>query len=185
MFLLSNLSEVKYWIVLVSELEVRYNYSGVKKNWRKIRKKNTRPLRFHQNDFHFQSRFCAEPTQWNNNAIILRFLYGNEAIALHSIKYISKKKGIDKNNLCDYTPTNKQDNSQPIASDIFFNLLIFVRSVNWFIKFLFTLISLQRSATVLFLSFSSFFIFSTILFFIFMCLFGRILCYSCVCSGQI
>lgn len=99
--------------------------------------------------------------------------------------YYFKIKGIDKNILCVYTPTNKQDNSQPIASDILFNLLIFVRSVNWFIKFLFTRISLQRSETVLFLSLSSFFIFSTILFFIFMCLFGMFLHYSCVCSGQI
>ena len=102
-----------------------------------------------------------------------------------SLKYIISKKGIDKNNLCDYTPTNKFERSQPIASDIFFSLLIFVRSVNWFIKFLLTLISLQRSAIVLFLSLSSFFIFSTILFFNFMCLFGRILYYSCVYSGQI
>lgn len=96
-----------------------------------------------------------------------------------------QNKGIDKNILCVYTPTNKFNRSQPIASDILFNLLIFVRSVNWFIKFLFTRISLQRSATVLFLSLSSFFIFSTILFFIFMCLFGRFLHCSRVCSGQI
>ena len=48
------------------ELEVRYNYSGVKNFWRKIRKKNTRPFRFHQNDFHFQSRFFRmnEPQKW-------------------------------------------------------------------------------------------------------------------------
>ena len=44
-------------MVLVKEWEVRYNYSGVKKNWRKIRKKNTRPFPFSQNDFYFQSRF--------------------------------------------------------------------------------------------------------------------------------
>ena len=77
--------------MLVNELEVRYNYSGVKKNWRKIRAKTTRPLRFHQNDFHFQSRFCAEPNHKKDNVKLLRFLYGNEAIALHSIKYIISK----------------------------------------------------------------------------------------------
>ena len=79
--------------MLVRELEVRYNYSGVKNFWRKIREKNTRPFRFLQNDFHFQSRFCAEPTQYIYIIISLRFLYGNEATSLHSIKYIILKKG--------------------------------------------------------------------------------------------
>ena len=43
--------------MLVRELEVRYNYSGVKNFWLKIRKKNTRPRRFRQTDFQFQTRF--------------------------------------------------------------------------------------------------------------------------------
>ena len=67
-------------MVLVRELEVRYNYSGVKKNWRKIRKKNTRPLRFRQNDFQFQTRFYAEPTQQIYIVVLLRFLHGNEIV---------------------------------------------------------------------------------------------------------
>lgn len=50
-------------MVLVRELEVRYNYSGVKKNWRKIRVKITRPFRFLQNDFQFQSRFLTGQAQ--------------------------------------------------------------------------------------------------------------------------
>ena len=117
---------------------------------------------------------------------LLRFLYENKTFypALLQVYYF-KIKGIYKNILCVYTPTNKFDSSHPIASAILFNLLMFVRSVNWFMQFLFTLISLQRSATVLFLSLSSFFIFSTILFFIFMCLLGMFLYYSSVYSGQI
>ena len=99
--------------------------------------------------------------------------------------YHFKIKGLKKIFVQTYKPSNKFERLHPIASDILFNLLMFVRSVNWFIKFLLTRISLQMSETVLFLSLSSFFIFSTILFFIFMCLFGRFLYYSCVCSGQI
>ena len=52
---------------------------------------------------------------------------------VHSFKYIISKKGIDKNILCDYTPTNKQDNSQPIASAILFNMLTGVLSFSWLI----------------------------------------------------
>ena len=50
-----------------------------------------------------------------------------------SPRFIISKKGIDKNNLCDYTPTNKSARLQPIALDIFFNLLTGVLSLNWFI----------------------------------------------------
>ena len=80
-------------MMLVRELEVRYNYSGVKKNWRKIRKKNTRPLRFPQSDFHFQTRFLAEPTQYIYIIISLRFLYGNELFSTYSLRFIISKNG--------------------------------------------------------------------------------------------
>ena len=115
------------------ELEVRYNYSGVKNFWRKIRKKNTRPLRFCQNNFQFQTGFLHNRTR---KATMLRdcvFYMETKCISFDSLKYIISKKGIDKNNLCDYTPTNKFARSQPIASDIFFSLLIGVLSLNWLI----------------------------------------------------
>ena len=177
---------LNYWRVLVSELEVIYNYSGVKNFRRKIRKKKHPPPSISANCFSISNWILADWNQQSGNAKLLRFLLGNEIYLfwLPSIDFF-KKKGITKNNLCDYTPTNKFARLQPIALDIFLNLLNGVLSLNWFIKFLLTFISLQRSETVLFLSLSSFFMFSIILFFKFMCLFGRILCYSCVCSGQI
>ena len=176
---------LNYWWVLVMELEVIYNYSGVKNFRRKSCKKNTRPLRFWQTDFWFQTGFLHNITIKVTMPRDCVFYMETKVFLCAPLKYIISKKGINKNKLSGYTPANKSARLQPIASDIFFSLLIFVRSVNWFIKFLFTRISLQRSVTVLFLSLSSFFIFSTILFFNFMCLFGRILYYSCVYSGQI
>ena len=44
-----------------------------------------------------------------------------------------QKNGINKNNLCDYTPTNKFERLHPIASDILFNLLTGVLSFSWLI----------------------------------------------------
>ena len=123
---------LNYWMVLVRELEVRYNYSGVKNFWRKSCKKNTRPFRFWQTDFWFQTGFLqteANKATMQNSCVF----YMETKQLLYTLSNIFiKNKGIDKNILCVYTPTNKQDNSQPIASDIFFNLLMFVRSVNWF-----------------------------------------------------
>ena len=124
---------LNYWIVLVMELEVRYNYSGVKNFWRKSRKKNTRPLRFRQTDFQFKTGFW----QTEANKLIISFycvFYMETNVFLWTPSNILfQKKGINKNNLCDYTPTNKFDRSHPIASDIFFNLLTGVLSFSWLI----------------------------------------------------
>ena len=80
-------------MVLVRELEVRYNYSGVKNFWREIRVKITRPLSFRQNDFHFQTRFYAEPTQQIYIVVLLRFLYGNEIESFTLLQIYYFKKG--------------------------------------------------------------------------------------------
>ena len=115
------------------ELEVRYNYLGVKNFWRKSRKKNTRPLRFRQNDFQFQTRFWQIEANKVTMSRYCVFYMETKLFPFASPRFIISKKGIDKNNLCDYTPTNKFARSQPIASDIFFSLLIGVLSLNWFI----------------------------------------------------
>ena len=115
------------------ELEVRYNYSGVKNFWRKSCKKNTRPLRFCQNNFQFQTGFCQIEANKETISRYCVFYMETKVFPFNSLKYIISKKGIDKNNLCDYTPTNKSARLQPIALDIFFNLLTGVLSLNWFI----------------------------------------------------
>ena len=115
------------------ELEVRYNYSGVKNFWLKSRKKNTRPLRFWQNGFQFQTGFWQTEA---NKATMSRdcvFYVETKYIPFASPRFIISKKGYQQNNLCDYTPTNKSARLQPIALDIFFNLLTGVLSLNWFI----------------------------------------------------
>ena len=124
---------LNYWRVLVSELEVRYNYSGVKNFRRKIRKKNTRPLRFQQTDFQFQTRFWQTEANKATMSRYCVFYMETKSFSFDSLKYIISKKGINKNTLCDYTPTNKLARSQPIASDIFFNLLTGVLSFSWLI----------------------------------------------------
>ena len=121
------------WWVLVSELEVRYNYSGVKNFWRKSWKKNTRPLRFLQTDFWFQTGFLQIEANKKTISFYCVFYMETKCISFDSLKYIISKKGINKNNLCDYTPTNKFTRSQPIASDIFFSLLTGVLSFSWLI----------------------------------------------------
>ena len=115
------------------ELEVRYNYSGVKNFWLKSRKKNTRPLRFWQNGFQFQTGFWQTEA---NKATMSRdcvFYMETKVFFITPLNILFQKKGINKNKLCDYTPTNKSARLQPIALDIFFNLLTGVLSLNWFI----------------------------------------------------
>ena len=115
------------------ELEVRYNYSGVKNFWLKSRKKNTRPLRFWQNGFQFQTGFWQTEA---NKATMSRdcvFYVETKVFLCAPLKYIISKKGINKNKLSGYTPANKSARLQPIASDILFNLLTGVLSLNWFI----------------------------------------------------
>ena len=124
---------LNYWWVLVMELEVRYNYSGVKNFWRKSCKKNTRPLRFWQTDFWFQTRFWQIMTNKSTMQNSCVFYMETKCISFDSHQIYYFKKGINKNKLCDYTPTNKFERLQPIASDIFFNLLTGVLSLNWFI----------------------------------------------------
>ena len=86
------------------EWEVRYNYSGVKNFWRKIREKNTRPFRFWQNDFYFQSRFFSrtEPKKRQCHFIAFSIWKRMFSFALPQICYF-KIKGIDKNILCRLT----------------------------------------------------------------------------------
>ena len=124
---------LNYWRVLVMELEVRYNYSGVKNFWRKSRKKNTRPLSFWQTDFWFQTGFWQ--TEANKKTILFYcvFYMETKVFLCAPLKYIISKKGINKNKLSGYTPANKSARLQPIALDIFFNLLTGVLSLNWFI----------------------------------------------------
>jgi hypothetical protein len=74
-------------------------------------KKIPAPFDFFKTISIFKVDFPEVPNQQNDNLILLRFLYGNEAIALHSIKYIFKKKGIDKNI---YKPFNKSEGLHPM-----------------------------------------------------------------------
>ena len=124
---------LNYWMVLVRELEVRYNYSGVKNFWRKSWKKNTRPLWFWQTDFWFQTGFLQIEANKKTISFYCVFYMETKVFLFNSLKYIISKKGIDKNNLSGYTPANKSARLQPIALDIFFNLLTGVLSLNWFI----------------------------------------------------
>ena len=153
-------------MVLVRELEVRYNYSGVKNFWRKIRKKNTRPLRFWQTDFQFQTGFQQIVANKVTMPRYCVFYMETKVFFITPLNILFQKKGDQQNNLCDYTPTNKFERSQPIASDIFFSLLIGVLSFSWLIQFLFTCKVLQSLFILLCLSFNSLFMFSIILFLI-------------------
>ena len=91
---------LNYWWVLVMELEVRYNYSGVKNFWCKSWKKNTRPLRFLQTDFWFQTGFLQIEANKATMSRYCVFYMETKVFSLHSPRFIISKKGIDKNNLC-------------------------------------------------------------------------------------
>ena len=82
------------------ELEVRYNYSGVKNFWRKSCKKNTRPLRFRQNDFQFQTGFWRTEANKDITLYCCVFYMETKPFPFASPRFIISKKGIDKNNLC-------------------------------------------------------------------------------------
>ena len=84
----------------MSEWEVRYNYSGVKNFRHKIRKKNTRPLRFRQTDFQFQTGFWRTEASKYITLYCCVFLMETKYIPFTSPIFIISKKGIDKNNLC-------------------------------------------------------------------------------------
>ena len=97
------------------ELEVRYNYSGVKNFWHKIREKNTRPLRFRQNNFHFQSRFFnrTEPQKLQCNYIAFSIWKRSNYFTLYQIYYF-KKRALTKKFVQTYKPFNKSEGLQPI-----------------------------------------------------------------------
>ena len=62
--------------------------------------------------------------------IVAFSIWKRNVFPLTPLDLLFQKKGINKNNLCVYTPTNKIERSQPIASDILFSLLIGVLSLN-------------------------------------------------------
>ena len=82
---------LNYWWVLVRELEVRYNYSGVKNFWCKIRKKNTRPLRFWQTDFQFQTGFWHTEASKYITLYCCVFHMETKRFSIDSLKYIISK----------------------------------------------------------------------------------------------
>ena len=82
------------------ELEVRYNYSGVKNFWLKIRKKNTRPLRFWQNDFWFQTGFWQTRANKATMYNCCVFYMETKQISISSLKYIISKKRVLTKIIC-------------------------------------------------------------------------------------
>ena len=93
------------------------------------------------------------------------------SFALPQIYYF-KNKGIDKNILCVYTPTNKQDNSQPIASDIFLTCLCSCGLLIGLYSFC-SLAYLCKGLQLFYFFLSVPFLYSQLFYFL----------YSCVCSG--